>query len=141
MKSGIRKHLDWDAIRKIQEAQTVMKAGVQKKADKKVEKHGHGFTEFVLMLKGDAEQILKVSQTLAQTVKYTKMFKETQGARMDDANPSDPKFQYLRQCQQDLNLCLPIFDKIIDKTLSLHSYTLSEGHCKAFKSACRFLSG
>jgi len=54
-----------------------MRAGTLKKADKKVEKHGHGFTEFVLLLKGDAEEILKVSQTLAQSVKYTKMFKET----------------------------------------------------------------
>ena len=27
------------------------------------------------------------------------------------------------------------------KTLALYSYTLSEGHCKALESACRFLNG
>lgn len=60
---------------------------------------------------------------------------------MSELNPTDPKFQYLRTCQADLNLCLPILDKIIIKTLALYNYTLSEGHCKAFESACRFLDG
>jgi len=40
-----------------------------------------------------------------------------------------------------LNLCLPVLDKIIGKTLALYSYTLSEGHCKALQSAFRFLDG
>jgi len=60
---------------------------------------------------------------------------------MSELNPGDPKFQYLRTCYTDLNLCLPVLDKIQDKTLALYSYTLSEGHCKALESACRFLSG
>lgn len=60
---------------------------------------------------------------------------------MSELLPNDPKFQYLRTCQADLNLCLPVLDKIIGKTLALYSYTLSEGHCKAVESACRLLNG
>ena len=78
---------------------------------------------------------------MVKSVEYIKMFNETQGAKIEDAKPDDPKFQYLKQCSQDLNLTLPIFDKITLKTLALYSYTLSIGHAKAFKSACRFLEG
>lgn len=69
------------------------------------------------------------------------MFKNSQGCKMNESNPNDPKFQYLRTCQADDNLCLPVLDKIVNKTLALYSYTLSEGHCKALQSACRFLDG
>lgn len=83
----------------------------------------------------------KVSSSLQDTVKYIEMFKRSQGCKLKELNPNDPKFQYLRMCQADLNLCLPVLDKIVNKTLALYSYTLSEGHCKAFESACRFLDG
>jgi hypothetical protein len=69
------------------------------------------------------------------------MFKNSQGCKLDEKNPQDPKFQYLRTCQADLNLCLPVLDKIVGKTLALYQYTLSEGHAKALASAFRFLEG
>jgi hypothetical protein len=34
-----------------------------------------------------------------------------------------------------------VLDRIQNKILALYSYTLSEGHCKAIASACRFLDG
>jgi hypothetical protein len=60
---------------------------------------------------------------------------------MNEVNPSDPKFQYLRTCQEDLSVCLPILDKILNKKLALYGYSLSEGHCKALANACKFLDG
>lgn len=84
---------------------------------------------------------MKVSETLADTVKYIEMFKQSQGSKLCEVNPLDPKFQYLRYCQEDLNLCLPVLDKVLNKRLALYNYTLSEGHCKGIASACRFLDG
>ena len=97
---------------------------------------GNALSHLRKMLKGNAEEILLVSKTLVDTVKYMQMFKHSQGAKMNEMNPTDPKFQYLRQCQTDLNLCLPVLDKMVGKTLGLYGYTLSEGHCKALEQAC-----
>ncbi len=105
------------------------------------EDFGKGFALFESMLKGDELEMQKVSSILMDTVKYIEMFKQSQGCKMHEMNPTDPKFQYLRTCQADLNLCLPLLEKIYGKTLGLYGYTLSEGHCKAFESACRFLDG
>ena len=33
---------------------------------------------------------------------------------------------------------MPILDKIFRKTLCLHEYTLSEGHCKGLAEACSY---
>lgn len=92
-------------------------------------------------MQGDAEEIFKVSSILVDTVKYTQMFKASQGAKMNETNSTDPKFQYLRQCQADLNLSLPVLDKVVGKTLGLHGYNLTEGNCKALEQACQFLNG
>lgn len=40
----------------------------------------------------------KVSNILLDTVKYADMFKKSQGCKMNELNPDDPKFQYLRTC-------------------------------------------
>ncbi len=58
-----------------------------------------------------------------------------------ESNPDDPKFQFLRSCKEDLSICLPILDKIVNKKLALYSYTLSQGHCKALANACKLLNG
>ena len=44
---------------------------------------------------------------------------------------SDPRIQYHLDCKKDLNLALPILDKIVNKTLCLQNYTLLDGHCKS----------
>lgn len=69
-----------------------MSGGVKKVAERKVETHGHGFTELQYMLKGDAEEMEKVSSILIDTVKYIDMFKKSQGAKMQELKPNDPKF-------------------------------------------------
>jgi len=35
------------------------------------------------------------------------------------ASEGDPRIQYMKQCSSNLNLVLPIFDKVINKTLCL----------------------
>jgi len=53
-------------------------------------------------------------------------------------NREDPRVEYFRQCQQDLNLALPILDKVCRKTIMLQEYTLSPGHCRGLAVACQF---
>ena len=50
----------------------------------------------------------------------------------------NPKLHYFLQCQDDLDLALPILDKIFKKTLVLQEYTLSKGHCRGLARACQF---
>ena len=52
----------------------------------------------------------------------------------------DPKIKYVKMCNQLEDLDLPILDKIYRKTLCLHEYTLSEGHCKGLAEACSFFN-
>jgi hypothetical protein len=127
----------------------LLKAGISNKLMPKLLKTslnqedsiGLGFYEFKSLLVGDAREMERVSNILLNAVKYSTIFKESQGCKLAEVKPDDPRFQYLRLCQEDLNLCLPVFDKIQGATLALYSYTLSEGHCKALESACPFLNG
>lgn len=70
---------------------------------------------------------------------YSKTFKEKQGAYLSEAEPQDPYFQFLRACQLDNNLALPLLSKVRRKTLILQNYTLSIGHCRALAAACPLL--
>ena len=53
-------------------------------------------------------------------------------------NSEDPNIHYFQQCNKDLNVVLPILDKVCRKTLLLQEYTLSEGHCRGLARACQF---
>lgn len=53
-------------------------------------------------------------------------------------NKTDPKIHYFQQCKEDLDLALPIIEKVFKKTLVLQEYTLSEGHCRGLARACQF---
>lgn len=52
---------------------------------------------------------------------------------------NDPRVQYFLQCKSSLNLPLPIFDKVMNKTLVLQNYTLSQGNCIGLAQACHAL--
>ena len=41
----------------------------------------------------------------------------------------DPKIKYMKRCLTNLNMTLPILDKIYAKTLCLQDYHLSDGNC------------
>ena len=49
---------------------------------------------------------------------------------------SDPREHYIKNCSKEIELILPLIDKVRGKTLCLQSYTLSKGHLRALASAC-----
>ena len=51
----------------------------------------------------------------------------------------DPQIKYMKRCLQNLNMTLPILDKIYAKTLCLQDYHLSDGNCQGLAEACEFL--
>ena len=53
-------------------------------------------------------------------------------------NKEDPNLNYFLQCKKDLDVALPILEKVCKKTLLLQEYTLSEGHCRGLAKACQY---
>ena len=51
----------------------------------------------------------------------------------------DPRIRYMKKCEQNLDKILPIFDKVVKKTLCLQNYMISDGHCQGLADACEFL--
>ena len=51
----------------------------------------------------------------------------------------DPRIKYMKRCMQNLNMTLPVLDKIYRKTLCLQDYHLSDGNCEGLAEACEFL--
>lgn len=45
----------------------------------------------------------------------------------------------MSKCLASLDLSLPIFDKIYNKTLYLESYNITDGHCQGLGEACQYL--
>ena len=43
------------------------------------------------------------------------------------------------QCRDDIDLALPVLEKVYAKTLVLQEYTLSKGHCRGIARACQYL--
>jgi len=41
---------------------------------------------------------------------------------------SDPRIKLMKKCNENFDHLLPIFDKLVEKTLCLQNYQLSEGH-------------
>ena len=72
---------------------------------------------------------------------YVKLFKTNiqLNDQQIDQFAVDPRIQYFLKCKVNLNLALPILEKVINKTLALQNYTLSEGHCIGFAEACSLL--
>ena len=50
----------------------------------------------------------------------------------------DPRIKFFQECRSELDVCLPILDKILRKTIYLQDYSLSDGHCKGLAVACQF---
>jgi len=52
---------------------------------------------------------------------------------------ADPKIIFHAKCDNEKLVALPILDKIIQKTLCLHNYPLSQGLCQSLAFACKNL--
>ena len=48
----------------------------------------------------------------------------------------DPRILYMKRCLENVDLTLPILDKVYRKTLCLQDYHLSEGNCQGLADAC-----
>lgn len=61
----------------------------------------------------DEEDLFKLAANeILEKVNFLEIFRTNQGAKILDVRSNDAKFQYLKQCQEDTALCLPILDKI-----------------------------
>ena len=68
--------------------------------------------------------MMTINEEIKEKLKYIGMFKKS-GASINEIKKDDAKFQYFVRCQQDLDLALPLLDKILGKTLCLKNYRLS----------------
>lgn len=60
-------------------------------------------------------------------------------AAIELASEKDPRIKYMKKCEEKLCRILPIFDKIVKKTLCLQNYMISDGHCQGLADACEHL--
>ena len=85
-----------------------------------------------------------VATTFKNNIEYHKRMKqrdiEEDYTRCKTAHPEiDPRIKYMKRCLENLDLSLPILDKIYRKTLCLQDYHLSDGNCQGLAEACEFL--
>lgn len=80
--------------------------------------------------------MMTINEEIKEKLKYINMFKQDSGASINELHKDDAKFQYYVRCKQDLEIALPLLDKIFDKTLCLKNYRLSPGQCNALALAC-----
>ena len=116
-----------------------MKAMMSNNSAEKEKKENDG-TIFNQCIKEETSLVSSMGKTFMERVKYMMRFaqREIEHEGKGVTNYSDPKIEYFKQCKSDLDLVLPILDKICRKTLMLQEYTLSPGHCRGLATACQF---
>ena len=92
----------------------------------------------------DKKTLACVATNVKNVSKYQKRMKqrdiEEDYKGLKRAEPEgDPRIKYMKSCLDNLNLTLPILDKIYRKTLCLQDYHLSDGNCEGLANACEFL--
>ena len=75
------------------------------------------------------DALKKVAEKLENRFRYDKMYKNREiVADFDEINEGlecvveDPRIPYMMKCDENFDLLLPIFDKVINKTLCLQNY-------------------
>ena len=91
-------------------------------------------------LEEENKLISKMGEGFVEKIKYIKRVsqRDLEHVGKGEINSSDPKIHFFQQCRDDLDLALPILDKVFKKTLMLSEYTLSEGHARGLARACQF---
>ena len=80
----------------------------------------------------------RVANALVSKLKYFKKCKSSVNPKMREELQQDPHFNYFAECQHEMELALPILEKVYNKTLSLYDYTLSPVHTQALENASKF---
>jgi hypothetical protein len=71
-------------------------------------------------------------------LKYFKKCKNSVQPAAREQLSRDPHFHYFSECQAEMELALPILEKVYNKTLTLYDYNLSMVQTKALEHAARF---
>ena len=61
------------------------------------------------------------------------------GAVIEEDQTNDPRIKFIQMCIKNRVNILPIFDKVLKKTLCLQNYLLQDGHVEGLAEACEFL--
>jgi len=89
--------------------------------------------------------LTKTAETIRTNLHYNKRFKQRDVE--ENFGPEaitleaekDPRIKYMKKCLEKLDRVLPVFDKVVKKTLCLHNYYLNGGHIEGIADACEFL--
>lgn len=92
----------------------------------------------------DKRTLQKVADNFSNNVVYRQRMKQRDMEEdfkqaKSPVKEVDPQIKYMKRCLQNLNMTLPILDKIYAKTLCLQDYHLSDGNCQGLAEACEFL--
>jgi hypothetical protein len=79
------------------------------------------------ILQHEQTKQLTVDEEIAQKLKYLEIYRHQIGASIEELNQKDPKVQFFKECRKSVDLALPLFDKILAKTLCLQNYSLTTG--------------
>lgn len=95
---------------------------------------------FNMCLEEESKLITMMGERFVEKIKYIDRVaqRDVEHEGKGVVNTKDPKINYFLQCKKDLDLTLPILEKVIKKTLMLQEYTLSKGHCRGLAKACQF---
>ncbi len=98
---------------------------------------------FAKNIKREVTVLEEAANALEMKIHYDKRFKQREIEHNMDRNVDlepeiDPRIKLMHQCEKNLNTLLPIFDKIVNKTLCLQNYQLNDGHVKGIAQACQF---
>ena len=88
---------------------------------------------FFRLIKEAEIRVDQYDKELLGKVKQSQLMKKTV---FSSAPGADPREHYIKNCSREIELILPLIDKVRGKTLCLQSYTLSKGHLRALASAC-----
>ena len=71
-------------------------------------------------------------------LKYFRKCKDSVNPKTREELQKDPYFHYFCECETEMELALPILEKIHNKTLSLYDYNVSSVQSQALQFASRF---
>jgi len=82
----------------------------------------------------------RVASSLISKLKYFQKCKVSFEPKVRAEMERDPEFAYFVTCQQQMELAMPVLEKVFDKTLCLYDYSLTEIQINALKYAANFFN-
>lgn len=76
-----------------------------------------------------------MAHSLISKLKYFEKCKQSFNPKQSQELDEDPEFQLFMTCHTDMDLAMPILEKVFHRTLCLYDYTLSEAQTHALQLA------